>query len=240
MSDDQILEESMKPSTHWIEAGSGTLGKLFVEILGCSKLADVNGSLEFWDSMDPFACLVFEDAIVNSDVIGNCSSPRWMPWCQRAFVFNINHPSSSLFIGIFDHDQEFGPLQKVNLIARSVHDPVGRVEIHVSNFKADTVYTLAVCIGVLLENYCTFQTNNTLLHLVIVSQYPLYFGDELEEHKKKEKGRLWIRVRKTWRHPQKATLAAISPAPPTVITVACPVDYRVARYTTQGPVSNNL
>jgi len=96
MSSDQIFSESMKGSAHWVESGSGNLGYLYVEVLGCTDLPKMNAV----GKTDAFACLVFEDAITNTDVIGNCLSPRWMPWCRRAFVFNICHPSSSLFLGL--------------------------------------------------------------------------------------------------------------------------------------------
>lgn len=68
-----------------------------------------------------------------------------MPWCRRAFVFNISHLSSALFLGIFDYDPEMGPLaHKTSIANSSLHSPIGRIEIHVSNFSPDTVYTLAV------------------------------------------------------------------------------------------------
>lgn len=142
MTGDKIFEESMKPSTNWIETGSGELGKLYVEVLGCSDLPKPSANL--LDATDAFACLVMEDAVVNTDVIGNCQNPRWMPWCQRAFVFNVCHPSSSLYLGLFNHDREIKPFQDVPLYAASVHSPLGRVEINVSNFNLDTVYTLSV------------------------------------------------------------------------------------------------
>lgn len=96
------------------------------------------------DKTDAFACLVFEDAIVMTDVIGDTLSPRWPTWSQRAFAFNIGHPSSTLQIGVFDFDPELSPLQMVSRAAADVHDPVGRIQIHLSNFVPDTEYTLAV------------------------------------------------------------------------------------------------
>lgn len=58
-----------------------------------------------------------------------------MPWCNRAFQFNINHPSNLLFIGVFDFDFNIGPLTEF--------DPVGRVVIDLSNFKSNTVYIVS-------------------------------------------------------------------------------------------------
>jgi len=34
LSKDKIIEESLKPSTNWVEAGSGDMGKLYYEVLG--------------------------------------------------------------------------------------------------------------------------------------------------------------------------------------------------------------
>ena len=143
----------MKPSTNWVEAGSGGIGKLYVEILGCDSLPNMDGAagLNASDKTDAFCCAVFEDCIVNTDVIGNTLNPRWMPWSQRAFAFNVANPSSTLFLGVFDHDPEMGAGQ---IVARgvngTVHDPVGRVVINTTNFRPGTVYNLQVC-GMVVE-----------------------------------------------------------------------------------------
>lgn len=42
LSPTAIKEETMKPSKQWIEAGSGTLGKLYLEILSCKGLPNVD------------------------------------------------------------------------------------------------------------------------------------------------------------------------------------------------------
>jgi hypothetical protein len=146
LTDKQIEREAIKHSTNWTEAGSGELGKLYVEIMGCDNLPNLDfGTLDFRDKTDAFACLIFEDSVVNTDVIGDSLSPRWMPWSRRAFVFNIDHPSSDLQIGIFDHDRELSPLQLVSrLYGDDLHDPVGRIQINTSNFLPNTVYTLTV------------------------------------------------------------------------------------------------
>lgn len=75
MTAEQIQEESMKPSTNFVEAGSGDLGKLYVEVIGASDLPNMDLGI-IGDQTDAFACLVFEDSIVNTDVIGRCLSPR--------------------------------------------------------------------------------------------------------------------------------------------------------------------
>lgn len=155
----------MMASANWIEAGSGDLGQLHVEILGCRNLPNMDRAV-LGQKTDAFASIVFEgkmqsrnmmngqdfsdpksnppetktDAWVTTDVIGQCLSPRWMPWSRRAFVFNIEHPSSALFIAMFDHDSEL----LTEFVSADVHDPIGRIEVQVSNFEPDTIYTLAV------------------------------------------------------------------------------------------------
>lgn len=142
---DQINEESMKPTTHWVEAGSGNLGRVYIEILQCNDLPNMDfPSIPGRMTTDPFACLVFEDSIVTTDVISNETSPRWMPWCRRGFVFNVDHPSSNVMLGLFDFDPERSPVQVAMSIASDVHDPIARIMVNVANTIPDTVYTVTV------------------------------------------------------------------------------------------------
>lgn len=76
--------------------------------------------------------LVYEDCYAKTDVIDDCLSPRWLPWTRRAFVFNMMHTSSQIFLGVFDSDSH--PM--------SEHDLIGRVSVDISNFRPDTVYVL--------------------------------------------------------------------------------------------------
>lgn len=131
LTEKEIDFESQQSSKHWIEAGTGSLGKVFVEVLGCSNLPNLDASITGRDKTDAFTCLVFEDCIVNTDVINDSLSPRWMPWSQRAFIFNIMHPSSQLMLGVFDYDGTFG---------NPDHDAVGRAVINISNLRPDTIY----------------------------------------------------------------------------------------------------
>jgi hypothetical protein len=128
LTKDQLHDEALKPSTKWIQAGHGDVGRVFVEIIGCDNL--VNLDLGVNDHTDPFAAIVFEDSLVRTDVIYDCLQPRWMPWSSRAFAFNIVHPSSLLFFGVFDYD-ELG-----------AHDPIGRLAINTSKFQSNTTYLL--------------------------------------------------------------------------------------------------
>ncbi|KAG7364176.1 C2 domain containing protein [Nitzschia inconspicua] len=125
---DKFLED---PSREWVEAGWGDFGSVYLEILGCDNLPQMD--TEMIDGLtDPFACIVFEDTFVRSSVIFDNLNPRWPPWSQRAIKFNIGHPSSVIYVGIFDYDENY----------LDNHDPIGRVVLHLDSFDPDTVYTL--------------------------------------------------------------------------------------------------
>jgi len=44
LTTDQIQTEAEKPSTHWIEAGSGSIGKLYFEVIGCDNLPNLDAA----------------------------------------------------------------------------------------------------------------------------------------------------------------------------------------------------
>ncbi len=103
-----------------------------MEVLWCDKLPNLDFSVTGRDKTDAFACLVFEDCVVNTDVINDCLSPRWLPWAQRAFVLNIRHPSSQIMVGVFDQDSG---------LAHSRHDFVGRTVVNLTNLRPGTLHT---------------------------------------------------------------------------------------------------
>lgn len=131
LTKDKLDEESLKESYEWLDIGSGNLGKIFVEVIKCDNLLNMDSVGAFGSKTDAFASLVYEDCMASTDVISNCLSPRWMPWSQRAFIFNMMHTSSQLFVAIFDSDRRVGN-----------HDLCGRVSIDLCNCLPDTVYLL--------------------------------------------------------------------------------------------------
>jgi len=133
MTEAELETESLKPSRKWIEAGSGELGKLFVEVLGCDGLPNMDAGTVGGGKTDAFACLVFEDSVMNTEVINDTLKPRWMPWTQRAFIFNVMHPSNDLMVGVLDYDSP-APM--------AAHDPIGRTEIDITNMLPGTEYTV--------------------------------------------------------------------------------------------------
>ena len=136
MTRQEIDIESMKATHSWINSGNGRIGKLYVEVLECQNLPNVislfNHRVDHEKRMtDPFCCLVYEDAVVYTDVIRDATHPRWMPWSQRAFVFDMDHPSSNLMVGVFDFDDITGN-----------HNPLGRVNINLTNLLSKTEYSM--------------------------------------------------------------------------------------------------
>ena len=134
LSKDEMTNEMLKPSTSWIQAGvetSKSLGKLYVEILRCSDLPNMDTGEALGNLTDAFCCAIFEDSMVQTNVIDDELSPIWFPWTQRAFVFQMTHAFSPLFISANDFD--IGP---------GGHDGIGRIAINVSVFQPNTVYTL--------------------------------------------------------------------------------------------------
>lgn len=70
MTKTELTNECMKPATHWIEVGSGGIGKLFVEILHGDDLPNFDVShLVISAKSDFFVNLLFEDCIANTEVI---------------------------------------------------------------------------------------------------------------------------------------------------------------------------
>lgn len=134
MMDDALQAEHRKESKAWVDCGSGSLGRLFVEVLGCDDLPNLDAGGFAGNKSDAFCSLVFEDVAVKTDIIDDCLSPRWMPWTKRAFIFHIYHSSSQLYLGVFDYDDGVNPADS--------HDLVGRVSIDLSNLRKDTSYTL--------------------------------------------------------------------------------------------------
>jgi hypothetical protein len=132
MTKNQINDAVMKESKKWLDVGSGKLGRVFVEILGCDNLPNLDIGGFLGNKTDAFVSLVFEDACVRTDVIDDCLSPRWLPWSQRAFIFHMMHSSSHLFLGVFDYD----------LSIVDDHDLIGRVSIDLTNMRPDTEYLL--------------------------------------------------------------------------------------------------
>ena len=150
MTSEYLDSESEKMSKQWIEAGTDGVGKIFIEILGCDNLKNLDFSITGRNQSDPYVCIVHEDSIVNTDIIANCLNPRWLPWTQRAFILNMMHPSSQVFLGVFDND------------AIGKNDMIGRAVINVSNFRPMTTYRLKYDLHALVKSQREVRGSITL------------------------------------------------------------------------------
>jgi hypothetical protein len=137
-TEEQLHRECWKESTNWVKAGSGTLGKVYVEILQCRGLPNVDTGPG--NKTDPFVSIVYGDVMVQTDVIDDSLAPMWMPWSKRAFVFDMDHPSTALYIGVVDYD--VGPLE---------HECIGRAAVQLNKFMPGMLYTLS---------YKLYETSN--------------------------------------------------------------------------------
>jgi hypothetical protein len=130
LTKDQIEEEALKPSHSWLDIGSGNLGKIFVEVIACDGLPNFDIGSKLGNLTDAFVSLVYEDCFARTHTVDDCLSPRFMPWSRRAFIFNMMHTSSQLFVGVFDSD------------VHTAHDLIGRVSVDLTNFIPNMIYTL--------------------------------------------------------------------------------------------------
>ena len=131
MSREDLKAATRLPSRHWIEAGSGTLGRLYLEILSCRGLPNVDIGTAVGNQTDAFVAAVYGDALVETSIIDDELNPHWPPWTQRAFVLRMMHPSQVLYLSVFGY--------KRGLLS---HTPIGRVEINPINLQRDTEYNL--------------------------------------------------------------------------------------------------
>ena len=191
-----------------------TFSPVYFEIIGCDGLPNFDATtLNVYDKTDSFASIAFEDALVNTDVIPDSLCPRWMPWCYRAFVFNVSHPSSDILLSVFDYDPESSPTQ---LLSRAtgddLHDRIGRVRINLAKFLPDTVYNLT---------------------------YPLFLGGEIDKHRKKDHGKVHVRLRIQCNNARKVMLSGLIPPKQSYLAVSRKVDWEVAHFTVQGAATRD-
>lgn len=125
---DMVQQTALQPSRQWIELGSGKLGYIFLEVIGCYDLPNMDNAP--LDKTDAFVTAVYEDSAISTDVVPNCLSPRFFPWTRRAFKFCINSINSHLYIAVHDYD------------SGSAHEPIGRVTVRIGDFCPNTQYLL--------------------------------------------------------------------------------------------------
>eukprot|EP00574_Skeletonema_japonicum_P003819 CAMPEP_0201722664 /NCGR_PEP_ID=MMETSP0593-20130828/6957_1 /ASSEMBLY_ACC=CAM_ASM_000672 /TAXON_ID=267983 /ORGANISM="Skeletonema japonicum, Strain CCMP2506" /LENGTH=1102 /DNA_ID=CAMNT_0048213643 /DNA_START=201 /DNA_END=3509 /DNA_ORIENTATION=+ len=131
LTKEQIEEEALKPSHSWLDIGSGNLGKVFVEIIGCDGLPNMDTGRTFGNLTDAFVSVVYEDCFARTHTVDDCLSPRFMPWSRRAFILHMMHTSSQLFVGVFDSDPH-----------TTNDDLIGRVSVDLTNLTPNVIYTM--------------------------------------------------------------------------------------------------
>jgi hypothetical protein len=134
LSHADMEKEVYRPSTKWKEYGTTSkesLGQLFVEVLRCENLPNMDTGEALGNKTDAFACVIFEEALAQTEVIDDRLSPMWMPWTERAFCFNMMHPFSQLFVSVNDYD-----------VPPSSHDGIGRIAVNLNHFESNVTYTL--------------------------------------------------------------------------------------------------
>lgn len=219
---DTPMITALSPSEEWVEVGSGNEGRVYVEVLACNGLPNMDSPTlkNFNNLTDAYCCLIMEDSIVNTSVINDTLSPRWMPSDRRAFVFHVHHPSSQVYVGIFDFDK----LNRIgNTMRKRVHDPIGRVLVNLTQFYPDTEYTL---------------------------QYQIYPLDkDANQHRAEQthNGTIVLRLRVEWgdicckeNDAKNMLVAGMVPPPESYLSVPERHDFQVAYYTTVGEVSSLL
>eukprot|EP00934_Nitzschia_sp_Nitz4_P008726 Nitzschia sp. Nitz4//scaffold61_size107673//28299//31553//NITZ4_004228-RA/size107673-snap-gene-0.43-mRNA-1//1//CDS//3329555689//8716//frame0 len=190
---EDILLETHRPSQRWVEAGSGKLGKLYCEVLSCHDLPNVDIGEAVGNVTDSFVCLVYEDTCAMTEVIDDELSPHWLPWTQRAFCFGMMHPASVLYLGVFDYD------------LGTIHEPLGRVAVNISNLQRNVTNTL---------RYALFASSN------VTDRTPI--------------GSITIRLRVECHDEKQALLAALKPRPKIFVNVTKEKSFKVVRYTCFG------
>jgi len=153
MTEKEINEEALDVSKCWVDIGSGPLAKIYLEIIGCDNLPNMdiikmkrtnfsnsinrvgeNIQRIRGDKTDACVAIVYEDAIARTDIINECLSPRWMPWTQRSFILNTSHASSKLYLAVYDLDNYVS--------GTSGYEFAGRVVINLANFHFKKEYLL--------------------------------------------------------------------------------------------------
>ena len=89
MTKKEIEDEVMKPSRHWTHASVGECGTVYVEVLSCDDLPNLDTGGFLGNKTDAFVSVVYEDVYARTETIDDCLSPRWMgTGPRRAMISN--------------------------------------------------------------------------------------------------------------------------------------------------------
>jgi hypothetical protein len=188
-TEEELQRECLKPSTNWIQAGGtgghycaddsgsgsssedsigNSLGQVYLEVLKCEGLPNVDAGGSIGNKTDPFVSIVYGDIMVQTEVVDDSCSPVWPPWSTRAFVFQLKHPSTAIYIGVADYD--VGPLE---------HECIGRISIHLGKFSHGVLHTLTVSWMIFIANVgfiaCSYQNCDAVVHVFSPNKTNNYF-----------------------------------------------------------------
>jgi hypothetical protein len=134
MTAEEIEEAAMQPSRHFKYVGSGKIAKVYLEIISCTDLPNMDRVSMLGNKTDAFVQVVYEDYICQTPVIDDKNNPRFLPWTNRAWVLHSNYPSSVINLGVFDYDP--------GTSAMTDHDFIGRAAVNLTNLRPGTEYLL--------------------------------------------------------------------------------------------------
>ncbi len=127
---EEIEEKSLQPTRQFKYVGHGGVAKVFLEIISCSNLPNMETVGALGNKTDAFVQVVYEDHVCQTPVIDDKNNPRFLPWTNRAWVFHPHYPSSVINLGVFDFD------------AGKENDFIGRTVVNPTNFRPGTEYLL--------------------------------------------------------------------------------------------------
>jgi len=130
LTNDEIQRYIYKPSRKWKDMGAGTLGTVYIEVLGCDSLPSREKNGIVGNARDTFVQIIYGDSRSLTDVIESSLSPRWLPWSNRAFTLHIKEQCAVIFLAVFDLD------------FKQDHTFIGRLCIPLVRFHANTEYLL--------------------------------------------------------------------------------------------------
>jgi hypothetical protein len=134
-TEDEIECNTLKPSRRYQHIGSGKIARVYLEVLACNNLPNMENIQAFGrNKTDAFVQVVYEDCICRTDVIDDKNNPRFLPWTNRAFVLHSRFPSSVINLGVFDYDPGDGIIHD--------HDFIGRASVDLSSLRPGTEYLL--------------------------------------------------------------------------------------------------
>ena len=135
------LMPSERESPGFYLPDAAALGELRVELLETDGLP----AKDLLNGNDVYALVLFEDIMACTQTIKDVNNPRWHCDCARAFRFPIHSAHATLFIALFDSDDDATLNQLSSGVSGAAanldqDDPIGRVVLEVRQLVPGTTY----------------------------------------------------------------------------------------------------